>query len=104
MSVFYRGTRLFRAAVFVLALPIFGRAQSISVPEKYIVYNVDRRGLFDKALNALGVPAPVGRSFALIAGVTRYPDLPPTKQTLQAAQVDSHMDCHSSKEIAPNAA
>ena len=83
---------LLRAASFALALSIVARAQSNPVPEKYrsfVFYNVDRRGVFEKALNAVGKSGvPVGRSFALIAGVTQYPNLPPAKKTLQAAQVD----------------
>jgi hypothetical protein len=80
------------AAVFVLAAPISLRAQSTSVPEKYrpyIVLNVDHRGIFQKGLNLIGKSSvPVGRSFALLAGVTRYPNLPLTQQVLEAASID----------------
>lgn len=93
MSPHHRARTLLRAAAFVLALPIYGRSESVSVPERYqpfIVYNVDRRGIFEKALNVVGQSrVPVGRSFALIAGVTQYPNMKPaTYQTLQAAKVD----------------
>jgi hypothetical protein len=49
----------------------------------------DRCSFFEKALNAIGLTRlDVGRSFALIAGVTRYPNFPPLEQGLKPAEVD----------------
>jgi hypothetical protein len=81
-----------KAAALALILSSFGRAESDLIAEKYrrfIVQNVDRRNWLEKAFNALGLSQwAVGRSYALIAGVTEYPNLPLTQQTLEAAKVD----------------
>jgi formylglycine-generating enzyme required for sulfatase activity len=42
--------------------------------QKYIVHRVDQRSFSEKALNLIGISRQdVGRSFALIAGVSKYP-------------------------------
>jgi len=62
------------------------------VPQQYrrlFYYNSDQRDLLEKALNKVGqTKFPVGRSFALIAGVTQYPNFPPLERDLKPAQVD----------------
>jgi TPR repeat protein len=62
------------------------------VPQQYrrlFYYNNDQRDLLEKALNKVGqTKFPVGRSFALIAGVTQYPNFPPLERDLKPAQVD----------------
>jgi hypothetical protein len=51
-------------------------------------FNV-QRSRFEKALNVIGKTGfPVGRSFALIAGVTQYPNFPPLERSLRPAAVD----------------
>jgi len=63
-----------------------------SVPAEYqrfLVQRADQRSRFEKALNLIGKTSfPVGRSFALIAGVTEYPNLPPPERSLRPAAVD----------------
>jgi TPR repeat protein len=78
---------------FLLAiafLPTSGVAQSI--PQEYqrlFVQRADRRSQFEKALNLIGKTGfPVGRSFALIAGVTEYPNFPELERSLKPAAVD----------------
>jgi Flp pilus assembly protein TadD len=53
-------------------------------------YCVDRRSIPEKALNLVGLTSnEVGKSFALIAGVTRYPNFkPPYNPNLEPAAVD----------------
>src|SRR6185437_10522278 len=67
--------------------------QSAQVPpeyKKFIIQNIDQRGVVEKLLNSLGIAQkPVGRSFALIAGVTQYPSLAnPLDRTLNEAAWD----------------
>ena len=70
-----------------------GWAQDQSVPEKYrgfFHHYVDQRSIPEKALNLVGLTKEdVGKSFALIAGVTRYPNFkPPLDPNLQPAAED----------------
>ena len=57
--------------------------------QRFFVERSDQRSRFEKALNLIGKTSfPVGRSFALIAGVTQYPNLPPAERSLKPAAVD----------------
>ena len=62
------------------------------VPLKYqrlIFKYSDQRRLYEKALNVIGLTTlPVGRSYAIIAGVTQYPNFPKGDQTLAPAAVE----------------
>jgi hypothetical protein len=66
--------------------------QAQSVPgeyQRFFVQRADQRSRFEKALNLIGKTSfPVGRSFALIAGVTQYPNFPPLERPLRPAAVD----------------
>jgi TPR repeat protein len=63
-----------------------------AVPQEYrgcFVQYVDKRSLPEQALNLIGLSSQdVGRSFALIAGVTQYPNLAPEQQYLKPAAED----------------
>ena len=81
--------------LFLLAvlLPLSVWAQlPPKVPEKYgrfFFLLADQRSLYEKALNSIGLTSlPVGRSYALIAGVTRYPNFSPMERDLKPAAVD----------------
>jgi hypothetical protein len=57
--------------------------------QRFFVHYVDHRSLPEKALNLIGLTAQdVGRSFALLAGVTRYPNMPEGHQELAPAAED----------------
>ncbi len=62
----------------LFTLPLLVSAQP-QVPEpyrQYIVHYVDRRGFPERILNGVGLSGQaVGRSFALIAGVSKYPQM-----------------------------
>ncbi len=62
------------------------------VPEKYrrfFTCYVDHRSMVEKAMNLVGMTGEdVGRSFALIAGVSHYPRLPVGSRELRPAQAD----------------
>ncbi|HUQ95825.1 MAG TPA: hypothetical protein VM120_29375, partial [Bryobacteraceae bacterium] len=68
----------------------FGRAQSVySEYKRFFMHYEDRRSMPEKALNLVGLTSlEVGRSFALIAGVTRYPSLPSIERELRPAEAD----------------
>src|SRR5438067_3381175 len=74
-----------------LAVSLSGRAQS-SIPNQYgrfFVRRADGRTHFEKALNLIEkTNFPVGRSFALIVGVTQYPNFPESERSLPPAAVD----------------
>jgi len=63
-----------------------------AVPEPYrqkFVQYVDRRSITEIALNLIGLSSDdVGRSFALIAGVSSYPNMPELERELPAAAAD----------------
>jgi hypothetical protein len=63
-----------------------------NVPQKYrrfFYQYADQRQVYEKALNLIGLTSqPVGRSFALIAGVSQYPNLSATDRDLEPAGVD----------------
>jgi TPR repeat protein len=65
------------ALVFLCMVRVPCLGQSAQIPpeyKKFIVQSVDQRGVIEKFLNSRGVAQkPVGRSFALVAGVTQYP-------------------------------
>src|ERR1035438_9226461 len=69
-----------------------GKPPASAVPEPYrqkFVQYVDRRSMQEKALNLIGLTSQdVGRSFALIAGVSRYPNMPEMGRELAAAGAD----------------
>jgi hypothetical protein len=75
---------------FALAPSPSARAQEI--PSEYLRFfaqRADQRSRFEKALNLIGKTGfPVGRSFALIGGVTKYPNFPPVERSLKPAAVD----------------
>ena len=62
------------------------------VPNEYQVFfkhYVDKRSILDKALNLIDIELrDVGRSFALIAGVSQYPNMQFGRQYLNPAQED----------------
>jgi hypothetical protein len=68
------------------------RPKTPNVPEQYrplFFYSADQRPLYEKALNSIGLTSiPVGRSYALIAGVTQYPNFPVLERSLRPAAVD----------------
>jgi hypothetical protein len=74
----------------VLAGPISVYAQSVPGQyQRFFVQRADQRSRFEKGLNLIGkTKFPVGRSFALIAGVTQYPNFPQLERTLRPAAVD----------------
>jgi TPR repeat protein len=60
-----------------------------SAYRRFFAHYAENRSLPEKALNLVGLTSQnVGRSFALIAGVTRYPNMPPSEQDLPAAAAD----------------
>jgi len=64
------------------SVPILTGQSNAIDPEfkKYLVYQVDRRSLPEALLNLVGLTSQdVGRSFALIAGVSRYPRMQQTQ-------------------------
>ena len=89
-------------ALYNLALSLFflagllastARAQKEPpVPEKYqryFAHYVDKRSFWEKALNIVGLTGQdVGRSFALIAGVSKYPNMPLLDKELRPAAED----------------
>lgn len=88
-----------RTRVLIATLVLFAslthviRAQvSADVPQQYrklFYYSADQRKPYQKVLNGLGIAtSQVGRSFALIAGVTQYPNFPVLERDLKPAQVD----------------
>lgn len=57
--------------------------------QAYFVHYVDKRSIWDKALNLIDVESnEIGRSFALIAGVSHYPNMPRTQTELAPAAAD----------------
>lgn len=62
------------------------------VPEqyrKYFVHYIDNRSILDKVLNAVNIEKDdVGRSFALIAGISHYPNMGLFKEELEPAAED----------------
>ena len=70
-----------------------GKPPASLVPEPYyrekFVRWVDSRSMADKALNLIGLTSrDVGKSFALIAGVSKYPNMPKGDRELPAAAAD----------------
>lgn len=57
--------------------------------QRFFVHYADKRSILDKALNLIKVEKKdIGRSFAIIAGVSQYPDMPPTQKILKPAAID----------------
>jgi len=65
-------------------------AQTVPQPYRsFFTQFVDNRSLPEKALNTIGLTGKdIGRSFALIVGVSSYPNLPAAHQDLSAARAD----------------
>src|SRR5271156_890033 len=91
-----RLTSFLFAAVAVAPLTVapgtaFAQAKP-PVPPQYtrlFAHYVDRRSMLEKSLNVIGMTnEDVGRSFAVIAGVSHYPRLPAGARELAAAQAD----------------
>ena len=81
------------AAVIWLAAPVSVLAQDQpQVPQQYkrlFVHYVDQRSITERGLNLIGLTAnDVGRSFAIVAGVSHYPRLPVGQRELRPAEVD----------------
>jgi TPR repeat protein len=78
--------------VFAFYLPSIASTQPApNVPEQYkrLFFEYSDLHLYEKALNSVGLTArTVGRSYALIAGVTQYPNFPDPEQSLRPAAVD----------------
>jgi len=79
--------------LLVAAVPLCGHAQSgPDVPQQYkrlFFQYADRRPLYEKALNLAGQSSlPVGRSYALIIGVTQFPNFAEAERSLRPAAVD----------------
>jgi len=79
--------------LFTLQLTIFVSAESTpKVPEQYkrlFFQYSDQRRFYERALNSIGLSTrPVGRSYALIAGATQYPNFPALERSLKPAEVD----------------
>lgn len=91
-----RGTRAIYLTLLalVLHLPSSALAQSTpDVPDQYkrfFFQFADRRSLYEKALNSIfrATSVPVGRSYALIAGVAQYPNFPAIDRFLKPGEVD----------------
>jgi len=84
---------LSRLLIVVMVGATGSLAQDQSVPAKYrplFHYYVDRRSISEKALNLVHLTTEdIGRSFALIAGVSRYPGFrPPDDPNLAPAAAD----------------
>ncbi len=57
--------------------------------KRFFVHYVDRRSMLEKSLNLIGFTGQdAGRSFALIAGVSQYPNMPITDRELKPAAED----------------
>ena len=69
-----------------------GKPPATLVPEPYrqkFVRYVETRTIAEKALNVIGLTTKdVGKSYALIAGVSKYPNMPKGEQDLPAAAAD----------------
>ena len=81
-----------RCSIFALGLARPFPLCAQSVPSKcqpFFVQCADQRSRLERALNLIGKTSfPVGRSFAIIAGVTQYPNFPEPEQSLRPAAVD----------------
>lgn len=91
-----RGSKvLYLVAIATTVCGLGGAAAAQSQPSvpsqyrRYFVHYVDNRSILEKSLNLIGMTGnDVGRSFALVAGVSRYPRLAPGSRNLSAAKVD----------------
>ncbi len=92
MSVFFVPRAMFSALLVFFFVSISASSQSTpNVPEQYkrLFFEYSDRGGLEKVVNKLGMTTlKVGRSFALIAGVAQYPNLPVLEQSLKPAAVD----------------
>jgi hypothetical protein len=84
-------TRIIPAFFTVMAF-CQGKPPASSLPEPYrqkFVRYVDDRTIKESMLNYVGLTGQdVGRSFALIAGVSQYPNMPEIYKTLAPAAAD----------------
>ena len=74
-----------------MAGPATGQDKAPVQPEyqRFFYHYVDKRSLSEKSLNLVGLSIQdVGRSFALIAGVSHYPNMPPTDRDLRPGAED----------------
>ncbi len=89
------GGVVFLIAVTATASLAQNKPPASVVPEPYrqkFVQYVDRRSIQEKALNLISLTSQdVGRSFALIAGVSKYPNMPKLDWELPAAAADVEM-------------
>lgn len=94
-----KNARLSNILYIVVAFVLVGTASETAcaqatppVPPQYVrffVHYVDRRSMLEKSLNIIGMTnEDVGRSFAVIAGVSHYPRLPAGARELAAAEAD----------------
>ena len=78
--------------IWMLAVTTLSAESALPVRQEYqrfFVRYVDNRSLPEKALNIIGLSSQeVGRSFALIAGVTQYPNMVPELRQLPPAAED----------------
>jgi len=78
--------------LFSLFVSIVSAQSRPQVPEdyqKFFVHYIDNRSISEKTLNLVNLTwNDVGRSFALIAGVSQYPNMPMTEKELKPAAKD----------------
>jgi hypothetical protein len=78
--------------IVILYINFASAKEKPSVEDKYkrfFVHYVDKRSAKEKILNSIGLTSEdVGRSFALIAGVSHYPNMPFGKRDLKPAAED----------------
>ena len=78
------------AAVMSLLIFSFAALAADEVPKEFrqfIVHKSDSRIWLEKALNVVNLTTKdVGRSFAIVAGVSRYPNLTGLDKTLEPAE------------------
>ena len=80
---------LFLFSLFVNTVSAQSRPQVSKDYQKFFIHYVDDRSISEKALNLVNLTCKtVGRSFALIAGVSRYPNMPLIDRELKPAAED----------------
>jgi TPR repeat protein len=90
MSRFHRSSMyLLLASVFLM--PALGVTQDAPITDQHqrLFFEKTEKHKLERLLNGIGLTTlSVGRSYALIAGVTQYPNLPEQQRNLAAAAVD----------------
>jgi tetratricopeptide (TPR) repeat protein len=80
---------LLLGSLFASAAFAQNRPQVPQEYRKFFVHYTDKRSIWEKALNLINIEMrDVGRSFALIAGVSHYPNMSFTDRELRPAAVD----------------